>query len=66
MKAMARAMAMTPDQGASLFRSYAQMGRTHVLSEEALMRACADIYAGFARDEARRALHRLGAEASLH
>ena len=62
----ARAMAMTLDEAAALYAAIAEAGRAHPMAPDALSKAGGEIYAGFARDDARRALHRLGAGASIH
>lgn len=62
----ARTMAMTLDEAAALYAAFAEGGRAHTLAPGALAQACRDVYTGFARDDARRALHRLGAGASIH
>ena len=62
----ARAMAMTDDEAAALYAALADAGRAHALAPDALANACQDIYTGFARDDARRALHRMGAGGSIH
>lgn len=62
----ARTMAMTTDEAASLYAAFAAFGRGHELAPQALAQACGEVYATFTRDDARRALHRLGAGASLH
>jgi uncharacterized protein (DUF2336 family) len=61
----ARSMAMTQDEAAALYDALAQAGRAHPLPPDRLAEACRDIYQAFARDDARKALHRLGAGASL-
>ncbi|WP_199200434.1 DUF2336 domain-containing protein [Alkalicaulis satelles] len=62
----ARAMAMAPGQAADLYSAMAASGRAHAMEPDSLTRACADIYAAFSRDDARRALHRMGAGGSIH
>jgi uncharacterized protein (DUF2336 family) len=62
----ARTMAMTLDEAAALYAALADAGRAHPLPPDALAQACGDVYTGFARDDARRALHRMGAGASIH
>jgi uncharacterized protein (DUF2336 family) len=62
----ARTMAMTLDEAAALYAALADAGRAHLLPPDALAQACREIYTGFARDDARRALHRMGAGASIH
>lgn len=62
----ARAMAMTQAEAAELYAALVDAGRAHALEPDALATACRDVYAAFDRDNARRALHRLGAGASLH
>jgi uncharacterized protein (DUF2336 family) len=62
----ARTMAMTLDEAAALYAALADAGRAHLLPPDALADACREIYTSFARDDARRALHRMGAGASLH
>ena len=61
----ARAMAMTQEEAAAFYAAAASSGRAHELAPETLARACADIYSGFARDDARKALHRMGAGGSI-
>ena len=62
----ARAMAMTTGEAASLYAAFAGFGRGHELAPQALAQACGEMYAAFTRDDARRALHRLGAGGSIH
>lgn len=62
----ARTMAMTPGEAADLIDSMAASGRAHALAADTLARASADIYGAFTRDDARRALHRMGAGGSIH
>ncbi len=62
----ARAMAMTLDEAAILYAALADVGRAHPMAPDALSKAGGEVYSGFARDDARRALHRLGAGASIH
>lgn len=62
----ARAMAMTPGEAADLINAMAESGRAHAMAPDALARARADIYGAFTRDDARRALHRMGAGGSIH
>ncbi len=62
----ARAMAMTPGEAADLINAMAESGRAHAMAPDALSRARADIYGAFTRDDARRALHRMGAGGSIH
>ncbi len=62
----ARAMAMTPGEAADLINAMAESGRAHAMAPDVLARARADIYGAFTRDDARRALHRMGAGGSIH
>lgn len=62
----ARSMAMTLDEAAALYAAIADNGRAHPLAPNALAEACREVYSSFARDDARRALHRMGAGASIH
>ncbi|MGY6627489.1 MAG: DUF2336 domain-containing protein [Oceanicaulis sp.] len=62
----ARAMAMTPGEAADLINAMTEAGRAHAMAPDALSRACTDIYSAFTRDDARRALHRMGAGGSIH
>lgn len=62
----ARAMAMTPSEAADLIDAMAESGRAHAMPPDALDRARTDIYGDFSRDDARRALHRMGAGGSIH
>ncbi|MCH8488948.1 MAG: DUF2336 domain-containing protein [Oceanicaulis sp.] len=62
----ARAMAMTPGEAADLIGAMAESGRAHPMAPDALARARTDIYGAFTRDDARRALHRMGAGGSIH
>jgi uncharacterized protein (DUF2336 family) len=62
----ARAMAMTPGEAADLINAMAESGRAHAMAPDALARARTDIYGAFTRDDARRALHRMGAGGSIH
>lgn len=61
----ARSMAMTVEEAAKLYTAWSDSGRAHELNPMALAKACSDTYSAFARDEARRALHRLGAGVSI-
>jgi hypothetical protein len=61
----ARAMAMTCEEASLLYEALADSGRAHTLPPDALANACAEIHNEFSRDDARRALHRLGAHASI-
>jgi len=62
----ARAVALPAESAAALHQALARYGRVHPLTPDRLTEACAEIYSAYARDDARRALHRLGAEASIH
>jgi len=62
----ARAVSMTPGEAAELIDAMAESGRAHPMAPDALARARADIYGAFSRDDARRALHRMGAGGSIH
>lgn len=61
----ARSLAMTVEEAAQFYSAWSDCGRAHELSPMALAKACSDTYSAFARDEARRALHRLGAGVSI-
>ncbi len=60
-----RAMAMTCEEASLLYTSLAEYGRAHAVAPDALERACTQIYSEYARDDARHALHRLGAGGSI-
>ncbi len=60
-----RAMAMTCEEASLLYSSLADFGRAHAVAPDALGRACSEIYAEYSRDDARHALHRLGAGGSI-
>lgn len=60
-----RAMAMTVEEACALYVAFTDIGRAHPVSPDALGNASAQVYQQFARDDARRALHRLGAGASI-
>ncbi|MEQ8406358.1 MAG: DUF2336 domain-containing protein [Oceanicaulis sp.] len=62
----ARATALPADQAARLHAALAASGRAHAMAPDRLAAACSDVYAGYDRDMARRALHRLGAGGSIH
>jgi uncharacterized protein (DUF2336 family) len=62
----ARAAALPGTEAAAFHQALAEYGRVHVLPPDRLAAACDEIYTAYARDEARRALHRLGAGASIH
>lgn len=62
----ARTMAMTHEEAAAFYTSLAEIGRAHIMAPDALAEAGGEVYATFTRDNARRALHRMGAGASLH
>lgn len=61
----ARAVALSADHAARLHTAYAAAGRAHDMEPDRLADACREIYAAYDRDGARRALHRLGADASI-
>lgn len=61
----ARTMAMTLEEAAELYTALVWGGRGHEMAPDALAGACRDVYTGFSRDNARRALHRMGAGASI-
>lgn len=60
-----RAMAMTSEEAGGFYVALVSSGRAHAIEPDGLARACADIYSGFSRDDARKALHRLGADGSI-
>ena len=60
-----RAMAMTSEEAGGFYLALVDGGRAHPIAPDGLARVCADIYSGFSRDDARKALHRLGADASI-
>jgi uncharacterized protein (DUF2336 family) len=60
-----RAMAMTPEEACALYIAFADIGRAHAVTPDALGKASAQVYRQFARDDARHALHRLGAGGSI-
>jgi uncharacterized protein (DUF2336 family) len=60
-----RAMAMTSEEAGSFYLALVNSGRAHAIAPDGLARASADIYSSFSRDEARKALHRLGADGSI-
>lgn len=62
---LARATALGAPDAATFYAAMCTYGRGHGLTAEALVRACEDVYSTFARDDARKALHRLGAEGSI-
>jgi uncharacterized protein (DUF2336 family) len=62
----ARATALPGAEAAAFHQALAEYGRVHALTPDQLATACEEIYTAYARDEARRALHRLGAGASIH
>lgn len=62
----ARAAALPGADAAAFHQALAEYGRVHALSPDHLADACEEIYTAYARDDARRALHRLGAGASIH
>lgn len=62
----ARAAALPGAEAAAFHQALAEYGRVHVLPPDRLAAACDEIYTAYARDDARRALHRLGAGASIH
>ncbi|MCC5996967.1 MAG: DUF2336 domain-containing protein [Oceanicaulis sp.] len=62
----ARAMAMAPGEAADLYDAMTASGRAHAMAPDALSRACSEIFSTFSRDDARRALHRMGAGGSIH
>ncbi|MGJ3230538.1 MAG: DUF2336 domain-containing protein [Oceanicaulis sp.] len=62
----ARSVALPPDEAARFHAALANSGRAHALQPDRLAAACEDVYAGYDRDAARRALHRLGAGGSIH
>lgn len=61
----ARAMAMSPDDALAFFAALCALGRAHALPPETALRAASSLYAQYPRDEARRALHRMGADGSI-
>ncbi len=61
----ARAMAMCCREATLFYTSLAQFGRGHMLPPDALERACTEVFDTYARDDARRALHRLCADGSI-
>lgn len=62
----ARAAALPGAEAAAFHQAMAEYGRVHVMPPDRLAAACDEIYTAYARDDARRALHRLGAGASIH
>lgn len=62
----ARAAALSVEDAARLHAALAATGRAHALDPDRLGAACLDVYSDYHRDAARRALHRLGADASIH
>ena len=60
-----RAMAMASEEAVNFYMALVDNGRAHGLGPDALARAASDIYSGFSRDDARKALHRLGADGSI-
>jgi len=60
-----RAMAMTCEEACALYVAFADIGRAHAVTPDALGKASSQVYQQFARDDARRALHRLGAGGSI-
>jgi uncharacterized protein (DUF2336 family) len=60
-----RAMAMSCEEACALYVAFADIGRAHPVTPDALATASAQIYEQFARDDARHALHRLGAGGSI-
>lgn len=62
----ARAMAMPTGQAKLLYGGFCDMGRCHGLDPDALIRATADVYDQYSRDNARQALHRMGVDSSIH
>jgi uncharacterized protein (DUF2336 family) len=61
----ARAAALQAGDAARLYAGFAAGGRAHALGPDRLASACEEVYARYDRDGARRALHRLGADASM-
>ena len=60
-----RAMAMTSEEAGSLYLALVENGRAHAIGPEGLAHASSNIYSEFSRDDARKALHRLGADGSI-
>ncbi|XBQ16062.1 MAG: DUF2336 domain-containing protein [Oceanicaulis sp.] len=63
---LSRSVALSAERAAALYAAMAEAGRGHALDPASLAKACEEVYAGFSRDDARRALHRLGAGGSIH
>jgi hypothetical protein len=53
------------EEACALYIAFADIGRAHAVTPDALGKASAQVYQLFARDDARRALHRLGAGGSI-
>ncbi len=60
-----RAMAMTSEEAGGFYLALVDSGRAHAIGPDGLAQATSDIYSGFSRDDARKALHRLGADGSI-
>lgn len=60
-----RAMAMSCKEATRFYFALSDCGRCHRMDPDAFERACTEIYDKFARDDARHALHRLGASGSI-
>lgn len=60
-----RAIAIDADAVNPIVKSLIELGRIHMIEPHLIRRAASEIYATYGRDEARKALHRLGADGSI-